>query len=80
MCAASSKFRSVKLVRGWGNIALHRDMFPKGTLMNTDLLRILSSWPDSLGDTVIAGLQHCSKKQFGPSAMAVLNGSGDERG
>lgn len=34
---------------------------------------------DSLANTVITGLQHCSEKQVVLSAIEVLNGSGDER-
>ena len=38
-CAAISNFRNGERVEYWGNIVLHRDMFQKGTLMKTDLLR-----------------------------------------
>ena len=39
MCDAISKFRNGECVEYWGNIVLHRDMSPTGTLMKTDLLR-----------------------------------------
>ena len=48
--------------------------------MKKDFLRIWLSCPDGSGAMVIAGLPHCSEKQVGPSAMAVFNASGDERG
>ena len=80
MCVANSKSRSVELANCWGNIVLNRDMSPKDALMKTGLFLIRSSWPDNLADTFIVGFQHCSEKKVGPSAMAVLNGCGDERG
>ena len=40
MCAAISNFRNGERVEYWGNIVLHRDMFPTGTLMKTGLLLI----------------------------------------
>ena len=43
----------------------------------TDMIELK---PESMADTAIAELQPCSEKQVGPSAMDVLNGSGDERG
>ena len=40
MCAANSKSRNAELVGCWGNIFLHRDMFPKDALMKTGLFLI----------------------------------------
>ena len=73
ICVANSKSRRVELPRCRDNIIIHRDMPSKSALMKTGSSLKWVSWPHSLADTVIAGLNCFSEKQAAPSAIYVLS-------